>query len=165
MIYNLNANRKSEGQAISEILATNSWPNVEIMVQSDLQFDGFLDSFISTYSSDQLAALNTTVFKQEDSIRDLLIQIENLISSRQVCYGNRLLSRKAFNLLTWQCEPPVRWIKDVNTPLVGCCHRFSFLVSIALHGCNLVCWGGGVSGRKDLSLILSLNFCYKRVKI
>lgn len=84
MLFNLNANRRGQGNAISDIVLTYNWPHVDILVQSDIQHDGFLDSFSMLFSAKHPGDLNSIVFKKDESVRNLLIQLEDIITSRAV---------------------------------------------------------------------------------
>ena len=87
MIYYLNAKRGDEARAISDIVLTYNWPHVDLLVQSQLQYDGFLDTFTTLFNERHPGELNAIVIKKDESVRNLLIQLEDIITTRAVSLG------------------------------------------------------------------------------
>lgn len=84
LIYYLNTKRSDEARAISDIVLTYNWPHIDLLVGAELQYDGFLDTFTQLFDHRHPGELNVIVIEKDESVRNLLIQLEDVITTRAV---------------------------------------------------------------------------------
>lgn len=80
----MNGKRGDEGLAIADMALTYNFPHISILVQLDFQYDGFYSAVKNLFIKSHEGETNEIVFKQEDTVNSLLIELESSMSSRVV---------------------------------------------------------------------------------